>query len=121
MIGSARTKALTILAEPISAVQAQEWGMIWATLPSEKLHSEAEALVKQLSQRPTLSFAAIKQAHRSTAINTLQQQLDLEATLQQKVGWSEDYKRGVQAFLMALLRNLLVNNDKFIYLNFKSK
>lgn len=98
LIGSARAKALTILAEPISAVQAQEWGMIWATLPSEKLHSEAEALVKQLSQRPTLSFAAIKQAHRSTAINTLQQQLDLEATLQQKAGWSEDYKRGVQAF-----------------------
>ncbi|KAA8735060.1 hypothetical protein F4V57_04715 [Acinetobacter qingfengensis] len=98
LIGTARAKALTILAEPVQAQQAKEWGMIWQTLPKDQLLPEAEQLVKQLASRPTQSFAAIKQTFTHSATNHLEQQLLLEATLQRQAGFSADYKRGIAAF-----------------------
>lgn len=98
LIGQARAKALTILAEPISAEQAVEWGMIWKIEASENLIDEAEKLTSVLAKRPTGSFSAIKKSFSKSATNTLQEQLLLESELQQIAGKSEDYKRGVEAF-----------------------
>lgn len=99
LIGEARARALALLAEPISAVQAQAWGMIWETLEADALMGRAHALASQLATRPVGSCAAIKQAFLASPSNSLTAQLALEAELQRKAGQSEDYRIGVRAFL----------------------
>src|SRR5205085_10499581 len=40
LIGMARARALAMLAEPLSAEQAAEWGMIWRAVEDDRLMSE---------------------------------------------------------------------------------
>lgn len=51
LIGTARAMALSILADPLSAEQAEAWGLIWKCVPDEKLHEEAELLGQTSSGR----------------------------------------------------------------------
>lgn len=98
LIGEARARALTFLAEPLTAEQAAEWGLIWKVIDDAELMTEAEALVADLATRPTQAFALMKQAFLHSGNNTLEEQLALEAELQRKAGHSEDYRIGVAAF-----------------------
>lgn len=99
LIGDARTRALTILAEPVTAERAEEWGMIWKVVDDDALAPEAEKLTAKLATQPTQSFALTKQALLASGTNTLDQQLDLERDLQRTAGRTPDYKEGVSAFI----------------------
>ena len=98
LIGEARAKALAMLAEPISAETAENWGMIWRAVDDDQLQSEAEALATHLASQPTQGLAMIKQAFAKSATNTLDAQLDLERDLQRRAGETPDYAEGVSAF-----------------------
>lgn len=41
LVGEARAKGLALTAQPISASKAEEWGMIWKSIPDQSLMSEA--------------------------------------------------------------------------------
>ncbi len=99
LIGMARAMALSILADPVSAEQAEAWGLIWKCVPDEKLHEEAELLAKRLAAAPTKALGLIKKAIYASPQNTFDTQLSLEANLQREAGLSEDFKEGVSAFL----------------------
>ncbi len=99
LLGTARAKALALTAEPLSAPQAQEWGLIWKCVDAEKLMSEARSLAEQFATGPTVGLACTKQAIHAAESNTLDAQLELEAQLQYECGRSADYAEGVQAFL----------------------
>ena len=99
LIGEARARALMLLAEPITADQAQTWGMIWKAIDDTALISEAEALTAHLATQPTQTLALIKQAMNASAHNTLNTQLDLERDLQTKAGFTPDHAEGVRAFI----------------------
>jgi 2-(1,2-epoxy-1,2-dihydrophenyl)acetyl-CoA isomerase len=99
LLGEARAKALALLAEPLSAEQAETWGLIWKAVDDDKLMSEATAIAKNLAAGPALAYAAIKRALQAAASNTLDQQLALERDLQRELGFSPDYAEGVSAFL----------------------
>ena len=58
-----------------------------------------DALLTRLAQAPTRGLAAIKRALHASADNTLEQQLDLERDTQRELGYSDDYREGVAAFL----------------------
>ena len=98
LIGEARAKALAMLAEPISAETAENWGMIWRAVDDDQLQSEAEALAAHLASQPTQGLAMIKQAFSKSATNTLDAQLDLERDLQRRAGETPDYAEGINAF-----------------------
>lgn len=98
-LGPARAKALAITAEPILAEQAADWGMIWKSVPHEKLMDEARALTTKLADGPGLSYAHIKKAVYAATTNSLPEQLALEAQYQKRCGESRDYAEGVSAFL----------------------
>ncbi|MDO6965068.1 2-(1,2-epoxy-1,2-dihydrophenyl)acetyl-CoA isomerase PaaG [Rhizobium alvei] len=98
LIGEARARALAILAEPVSAGQALDWGMIWDVVDDDVLLSTVETMAADLAQRPTQSFALMKQAFNASAGNDLAAQLRLEAELQRQAGQTEDYMIGVEAF-----------------------
>ena len=99
LIGEARAKALALLAEPISAETAADFGMIWRAVDDDKLTSEAEALTAHLAAQPTQGLALIKQAFAASAANGLDAQLDLERDLQRRAGATPDYTEGVNAFI----------------------
>ncbi|MCA0404524.1 MAG: 2-(1,2-epoxy-1,2-dihydrophenyl)acetyl-CoA isomerase PaaG [Proteobacteria bacterium] len=99
LIGEPRAKALTMLATPLSAEQAESWGLIWRAVPDEDLMKEAEALANQLAVGPTLGLGLTKKAIQAASENSHSEQLDLERDLQRQAGRSADYAEGVSAFL----------------------
>ncbi|MGY6698004.1 MAG: 2-(1,2-epoxy-1,2-dihydrophenyl)acetyl-CoA isomerase PaaG [Roseinatronobacter sp.] len=99
LLGEARAKALALTAEPVSAAQAAEWGLIWKAIPDDTLMEEAQALALRLAQGPTFGFGLTKQAIQAASTNALDAQLDLEQQFQQRAGRSADYAEGVTAFL----------------------
>lgn len=98
-LGEARAKALALTAEPLSAEQAESWGLIWKAVDDDKLIAEAEALAQKFANGPSLSYALTKKAIQAAAVNTLDEQLDLERAYQREAGLSADYREGVQSFL----------------------
>jgi 2-(1,2-epoxy-1,2-dihydrophenyl)acetyl-CoA isomerase len=99
LLGAARARALAMLAEPISAEQAESWGMIWKVAEGGALLAEARGLAAKLGAMPPEGLALIKEALNASVTNTLDAQLDLERDLQRKAGRTSDYAEGVRAFL----------------------
>ncbi len=99
LIGEARAKGLAMLAEPLSAVEAAQWGLIWRVIDDAELMSEARRLVAHLATQPTAALGAIKHAIQSASLNDLDAQLDLERDEQRRLGYSADFAEGVAAFL----------------------
>ena len=99
LVGMARTNAMYLLDEKITADKAVEIGLIYKAVPHEELSDEAKSLAKKLATMPTKGFGLYKKALNQTFENDLEQQLSLEATLQSEAGRTEDYKEGVQAFM----------------------
>ncbi len=88
-----------MLAEPLPAETAAEWGLIWKAVDDDLLMAEALEMAGKLANGPTAGLALTKQAVRAATENTLEEQLDLEAALQSRAGATDDYREGVTAFL----------------------
>lgn len=99
LIGIARTNALYLLDEKISADKAVETGLITKSVEPVQLDQEVNKIAQKLVSMPTKAFGLYKDAINQTFENDLDQQLSLEAALQSEAGKSEDYKEGVAAFL----------------------
>jgi 2-(1,2-epoxy-1,2-dihydrophenyl)acetyl-CoA isomerase len=99
LIGDARARALALLGEPISAEQAEAWGLVWKCVDDDRLLGEARALAQRLAAGPTKGLALIKRALAASAANDLDRQLDLERDLQREAGRTADYREGVSAFM----------------------
>ena len=99
LVGAARARALALLAEPVSADQAEAWGMIWKAVDDAGLMDEAHRLAAHFATQPTAGLALIKQALDASETNSLDQQLDLESDLQGQAGRLPDYAEGVTAFM----------------------
>ncbi len=98
LLGEARAKGLALTAEPLPARKAEDWGLIWKTLPDAELMPSARKLAASLAAGPTLGLGLTKQAIQAAGSNTLNEQLDLEASMMETCGGSEDYAEGVRAF-----------------------
>jgi 2-(1,2-epoxy-1,2-dihydrophenyl)acetyl-CoA isomerase len=98
LVGAARARGLALLAEPLPADKAEEWGLIWKAVDDESLIIEAVKLVEHLATQPTIGLALTKRALDAASTNTLDQQLDLERDLQSEAGRTPDYAEGVTAF-----------------------
>jgi 2-(1,2-epoxy-1,2-dihydrophenyl)acetyl-CoA isomerase len=99
LIGRARAKGLAMLADNLPAETAADWGMIWKVVDDDVLEAEAGTLARNLAQGPTAAFAKMKHAFNASMDNSLDDQLALEAKLQNEAAQSHDYKEGVDAFL----------------------
>ncbi len=98
-VGLQRAMGASLFADKISAKQAMDWGMIYEAVPEEEFNSHWAKRAAHLATGPTETYTHIKTALRSSFDNTLEDQLDLEATLQGKCGKTRDFKEGVMAFL----------------------
>jgi 2-(1,2-epoxy-1,2-dihydrophenyl)acetyl-CoA isomerase len=98
-VGFQRAMGAALLAEPVSARQAVEWGMIWEAVPDEHFAEVVSSRAATLSRGPTLAYSALKQALRGAFDQSLDLQLATEARLQGACGTSSDFREGVAAFL----------------------
>ncbi|NOD64650.1 MULTISPECIES: 2-(1,2-epoxy-1,2-dihydrophenyl)acetyl-CoA isomerase PaaG [unclassified Ruegeria] len=99
LLGEARAKGLALTAQPLSAKQAEDWGLIWKALPDDQLMSEARTLAAQLANGPTLGLGLTKQCIQAAATTSLSDQLEIEADAMKTCGESADYAEGVSSFL----------------------
>lgn len=99
LIGMQRAGALMMLGEKVEAAEAQAMGMIYKMTEDDALEQEAWKIALALSEMPTIGIALTKKLLNSTFLNSLQQQLTEEGSLQAKAGETEDFKEGVKAFL----------------------
>lgn len=98
-VGFARAMGAALFAEPVTARQACDWGMIWEAVPDADFEAHWRARAAHLAAGPTVAYAAVKEALRASSGNGLAEQLSLEAELQGRCGRTRDFKEGVIAFL----------------------
>jgi 2-(1,2-epoxy-1,2-dihydrophenyl)acetyl-CoA isomerase len=99
LVGQARALGLALTAEPLAAAQAAEWGLIWKAVEDEALDAEVDALAARFAAAPTRGLAAIKRMIRSSWAHDLDEELDLQRDAMRELGFSDDYREGVAAFM----------------------
>ncbi|HUG44930.1 MAG TPA: 2-(1,2-epoxy-1,2-dihydrophenyl)acetyl-CoA isomerase PaaG [Sphingomicrobium sp.] len=99
LAGQARALGLALTGEPLPSEKAEEWGLIWKCVDDDALDREVDLLAGKLASLPPLGLAAIKAIIRSTWSRTLDQELRLQRDEMRRLGYSEDYREGVAAFL----------------------
>lgn len=98
LVGTQRAKAIAMGGEPVSAQDAERWGMIWKVLPPEELIDVAHDFAARLAAKGPQALATIKQLVDESSSNTFAEQLDRERDCQRALGLTEDYAEGVAAF-----------------------
>jgi 2-(1,2-epoxy-1,2-dihydrophenyl)acetyl-CoA isomerase len=99
LVGQARAMGLALTGDPLTAEKAEEWGLIWKCVDDEALDAEVDAIAQKLASLPPLGLAAIKEMIRSSWSHTLDQELNHQRDAMRRLGFSEDYREGVAAFL----------------------
>ena len=97
--GSARAAEMGMLGERVTASDARRWGLVNHVLPDHELQEYVADLVDRLASGPTRSYAGTKRQINAWAYAGLDEQLALEARLQQEMIESPDFREGVTAFL----------------------
>ncbi len=97
-MGAAKAMGAALFAEPISAEQASDWGMIWEWAADDAFDALWRARAAQLAAGPTEAYRHLKTAIRTSWSHSRDEQLDLEGKLQGKCGLTRDFKEGVVAF-----------------------
>src|SRR5581483_6037150 len=98
LIGLARAKELSLLAERLPAEKALEWGLINRVVGDNELMEEAMKVANQLADGPA-SLTLTRNLYWQSPHKTWEEQVDLERLAQEKAGKSADFAEGVQAFL----------------------
>lgn len=98
-MGAAKAMGAALFAEPVTARQASDWGMIWEWAPDAEFTTLWHKRAEHLAKGPTQAYANMKQALRKSWENGLAGQLDFEAKLQGRCGMTRDFQEGVVAFL----------------------
>jgi 2-(1,2-epoxy-1,2-dihydrophenyl)acetyl-CoA isomerase len=98
-VGMARATELSMLGERLPAAQALEWGLINRVVADEQLSSEAFALASRLAAGPTRSYAGAKRQLNNWLYARMDEQLELEAKVQQEMAGSDDFVEGAMAFI----------------------
>ena len=99
LIGFQKASAIMMLADKITAIEAESMGMIYKVFDDESFADESLKIAFTLSQMPTRGLALTKQALNASSQNNMETQLLLEDELQFKAANTRDYAEGVQAFI----------------------
>jgi 2-(1,2-epoxy-1,2-dihydrophenyl)acetyl-CoA isomerase len=97
--GAGRAAEMALLGERVPAATGRAWGLVDRLASDDSFAAEVDALAERLATGPTRAYAAAKQQLNSRMYAGLEEQLELEASLQHAMARSDDFAEGVQAFL----------------------
>ncbi len=98
-VGFARAAEMAMLGERVPARRALEWGLVNRVVADDEFDAEVDALAERLATGPTASYAGTKFELNAWMYSRMDDQLALEASIQQETAASADFAEGVQAFL----------------------
>lgn len=99
LMGPARTKQISIVAEMIDAATAEKWGLVEEVATSISSFNTAMELAQKIAERPPIPVRMIKKgaSAAANALNNATSYMDVDQfTL---TTYSEDYAEGVNAFI----------------------
>ena len=99
LVGPARAAELALVGDPLSAADAERWGLVNRVVPAADLPAEARALALRLAAGAPRAMALTKRALNRSLEVGLEGQLEDEAALQGIAGRTTDHREGVAAFL----------------------
>jgi 2-(1,2-epoxy-1,2-dihydrophenyl)acetyl-CoA isomerase len=99
LVGEGRARALLLLAEPFTAEQALEMGLVNAVVEPDKVLEAATELAVRLAAGPTAAYACIKQAVEHAASSSFTSALAKEDEMQTRAGGTSDHAAAVRAFV----------------------
>jgi 2-(1,2-epoxy-1,2-dihydrophenyl)acetyl-CoA isomerase len=99
LVGFQKAMGLMMLADKVTAQEAEKMGMIYKSLPSESFVEESFKLTESLANMPTKALGLIKKAMNASMQNSLFEQLQYEDKLQFIAAHTQDYQEGVNAFI----------------------
>ena len=99
LVGFQHASALMMTGDKVPANQALHMGMIYQVFTEDEYEGQVRSLAVKMAQMPTKGLALTKAALNKAYGNDLQQQLELEKTLQVRASKTHDFNEGVQAFL----------------------
>ena len=99
LIGSRRALELMLTNRVIGSAEALAWGLVNRVVPDDKLAEASESLARKLATGPTLAFGGVKKLLLSSANESLETQMELEARAISDAARTSDAQEGVQAFL----------------------
>ncbi|MEV0110016.1 enoyl-CoA hydratase-related protein [Nocardia sp. NPDC050799] len=97
IVGPAKAVEIFLLAERIDAARAAELNLV--SRVSDDLAGDTAELAGRLAEGPTAAYGTTKQAVRAWSRAQLANQLELEASLQQRLIATADWREGRAAFL----------------------
>ncbi len=99
LIGFQKASALMMLGDKVSAVEAEQLGMVYKVISAESFLVEVTKIAETLAEMPTKAIGLTKRLLNQSMTNNLEQQLASESDLQIEASSSNDYKEGVIAFV----------------------
>jgi 2-(1,2-epoxy-1,2-dihydrophenyl)acetyl-CoA isomerase len=99
LVGAGRATALLLLAEPFTAEQALEMGMLNAVVAPDQVLTAALELATRLAAGPTAAYACVKESVAAAATSSLVEALAKEDELQTRAGATADHAAAVRAFM----------------------
>ena len=99
LVGPAKAAELALLAEPLSATDAERFGLVARVVPASDVMSEARAIAARLVSLAPRALALTKHALDRTWSRDLATALDDEAYLQGLAGATADHAEGIAAFV----------------------
>ena len=99
LVGPAKAAEMAFLAEPLSAADAERFGVVMRVVPGDQLMDEARAVAVRLAGLAPRAVALTKQALDAAWASSFEEALELEARLQGEAGSTADHAEGIAAFL----------------------
>lgn len=99
LVGPAKAAEMALLTEPMSAADAERFGLVAKVVPVESVVDEAMAMARRLADLAPRALALTKHALDRAWGTDLETALDDEAYLQGIVGATADHAEGIAAFL----------------------
>jgi 2-(1,2-epoxy-1,2-dihydrophenyl)acetyl-CoA isomerase len=99
LVGPAKAAEMALLAEPLTASDAERFGLVARVVPPDALRDDARAVATRLAGLAPRALALTKQALDAGWSSDLDAALELEARLQGEAGSTADHAEGIAAFI----------------------